>query len=686
MNPTVYIVHAVDVEGPMTETLEATFERMRDYGLPENVAVSKENLDKIQDGCLSGIPDPLAISLKQVFNRHSLGYLTDWKQIDEALAGVMSDKFRQCHCSKGGEPYLFSWFIYDHHEGFVNNPRYHETGTHHLFDHYMDGPLKDNLYDDGIFWHYHHPAPSGDALESGTCWTNNAVHEAIIAKRIIERRWYFSCFRAGLHLERNDMSHWLEMFVPFDFSARYSTSENVYAAGGDFDWRGCSDRWGAWHPDWYDYRREGEMKRYLFRCTDLWTYLNRLKDSEVSEAFEQARHFGSSVLTYYNHDFRDMQSEIEEGYETITRVAERYPDVNWKFVDALQAAKQHLETGDNVVKLNCHIEDGLLEVKSDGDIFGPQPFLAIKEDGRYFRDNFTDEGNNRWCYRFRNPTKVEAVGIAANNSSGNYDLVVIPSQTLSRLRCGMIDQRETYWNDQYFSYWKQRVDESSLQSSWSSVTKGDHVVPADSVYEDILDQCKIRNGRMLDVGCGWGRFFSMFAKRKLAIYGVDISEKMVAEAHLAARQYGAEVQQSTAEALSFDSDFFDFVVCFGVFDATYQNKAIGEFLRVVKSGGLVVITGKNCRYHEDDQEARLAEDGAKRKGEPNYFTDVPLLITQLKSQGHSLVKEYYFSKRGDFGKCKYVEVIPDRFYEYCLVISKGTSCGVFKPFSLESSK
>lgn len=432
MNPTVYIVHAVDVEGPMTEILEATFERMRAYGLPETIAVSNENLQKIQDGSLSGIPDSLATRLKQVFNRHSLGYLNDWGEIDTALAHAMSDEFRQKHCSKDGEPYLFSWFIYDHHEGFTNNPRYHDVGTHRIFDHYMDGLLKKNSFDDGIYWHYHHPAPSGDALESGTCWSNNAVHEEIIAKRIIDRQWYFSCFRAGLHIERNDMSHWLEMFVPFDFSARYSDNENAYTPGGDFDWRGCPDRWGAWHPDWYDYRLEGGMKRHLFRCTDLWTYLTRLQESEVDEAFEQARKFGSSVLTYYNHDFRDMKTEIEEGYEVIKRVADRYPDVNWKFANALQAARAHLGLGNMPVKLTGHIENGLLEVTSDSNIFGPQPFLALKEDGRYFRDNFTSEGNNRWSYRFRNPTKVEAVGIAANNSDGNYDLVVMPFPMLTK--------------------------------------------------------------------------------------------------------------------------------------------------------------------------------------------------------------------------------------------------------------
>ena len=357
-----------------------------------------------------------------MFNKRSLAYLTDWDAIDGVMEDALSPKFRHDHASPDGSPYLFSWFIYDHHEGFTNNPRFHDVGTHRIFDHYMDGLLKDNPFADGVYWHYHHSAISGDALESNTCWSNRTQHEEIVARRIIERNWYFSCFRAGLHIERNDVSHWLEMFFPFDFSARYSSDESVYYRSSDFDWRRCSDRWGAWHPDWYDYRREGDMKRYLFRCTDLWTYLSRLSDEEVSDAFEQARIHGSSVLTYYNHDYRDIRLEIDEGYDTIRAVAARYPNIEWRFVNASDAARLHLHLVPEKPGLSIALDGDLLTVRAKRSIFGPQPFLAIEEDGHFFRDNFNDEGANRWTYRLRNRNKVTTIGVAANSPSGNYDI------------------------------------------------------------------------------------------------------------------------------------------------------------------------------------------------------------------------------------------------------------------------
>jgi hypothetical protein len=421
--PIVYIVHGIDVEGPMTETIDATFERMRSYGLPRKVEATNHNLELIQGKNLDLINSDLSENLSIIFNKHSLSYYGKWAEIDSMILECTSDSFREKFCSSDGSPYKFSWFVYDHHDDFTNNPRFHDVGTHKIFDHYMDLLSNKDKEQDGVYWHYHPPSISGDALESNTCWTNHATHETIIARRIIDKEWYSSCFRAGLHIERNDLSHWLEMFIPFDFSGRYSDYKS-YEKGSDFDWRGAPSVWGSWHPDWYDYRKRGEMKRHIFRCTDLWTYLNILRDDEVKDAFNQAVENGSSVLHYYNHDYRDMRFEIEQGYDVIRNVAKNFPEVEWKFVTALEAAQLHLGINSKNLNLSYKLEGNLLHVTSDVEIFGPQPFLAIKESGRYFRDNFTQEGVKTWAYKFRKMDKVEAFGIAANSPSGSYDVKI----------------------------------------------------------------------------------------------------------------------------------------------------------------------------------------------------------------------------------------------------------------------
>ena len=85
---------------------------------------------------------------------------------------------------------------------------------------------------------------------------------------------------------------------------------------------------------------------------------------------------------------------------------------------------------------------------------------------------------------------------------------------------------------------------------------------------------------------------------------------------------------------------FDNVICVGVFDATYQDKAMNEFLRVTKPGGLIYFSEK-IQINLDDEAAYAAEVGARNKQHPNYFTRTGDLI-KAEKQGHEVAKSYFF--------------------------------------------
>jgi hypothetical protein len=107
--------------------------------------------------------------------------------------------------------------------------------------------------------------------------------------------------------------------------------------------------------------------------------------------------------------------------------------------------------------------------------------------------------------------------------------------------------------------------------------------------------------------------------------------------------------------------------------------------RVLKSGGTVLFTGKNNNYFPDDKEAMTAEINACKKGEPNYFTDVQLLLTKLDQFGYSLVLGRYFPRRGDIVKNNFLEDLPGKFYEYLLVLSKVHRAEADPGFSISSA-
>ncbi len=248
--------------------------------------------------------------------------------------------------------------------------------------------------------------------------------------------------------------------------------------------------------------------------------------------------------------------------------------------------------------------------------------------------------------------------------------------------------RKDYWNRSYLEYWKERVAESRKEGGESAVISGDTKTEDDEVYELIFTRHPMRRGTVLDVGCAWGRMFPVFKKFGEKITGIDISKAMIDEAK---KNFGRDplvdgLHECEAESLPFSDGQFDNVACLAVFDATYQNRALAEFLRVLKKGGLLYLTGKNDAYDKDDALARKAEEGARKKGHPNYFTDTPRMLQELGKQGQHVAATYFFPRRGDFGQLSYVTGMPERFYEYFIVVEKRAPHKPFPPFSESVSR
>ena len=248
------------------------------------------------------------------------------------------------------------------------------------------------------------------------------------------------------------------------------------------------------------------------------------------------------------------------------------------------------------------------------------------------------------------------------------------------------DPRKNYWNKEYLEYWRSRVNEAG--TGRSKVILDDPNTEDDAVYENIFDRHGFCKGNLLDVGCAWGRMFPLFIGHGLVISGVDISKAMI---EVAKEEWQnnidiKELRESSAEELPFADESFDNLACLAVLDATYQNLALTEFLRVTKPGAHIYITGKNDLYFQNDKEAYAAEVGARKKNHPNFFTDTKQLIQLLQKQGHILEQGYFFLRRGDFAAFKYQHKMPKRFYEYLLVITRSDTYEILPEISDAYSK
>jgi hypothetical protein len=412
--PIVYVVHCVDTEGPLEETLEATFERLRkerNIDFPPSLhtleALQRKEID------LGGQEDDIADYLSP----SRLSYLSTWQSLEKMVLEVTDQGYRKAHASPDGNLYTFSWFIVDV-VGYKDNPRRKATGFHTIWDKYQR-ILKDRFFNDIFGWHFHTVPPTHDALHYNTSWTNNDFHEQVLARRVIERQWFPSLFRAGGVIERNDLSYWLERFIPFD----YSNQNNKYAtfkAGDQSDWRHAPTKWMPYHPSFYDYRKKGNMKRSIFRCLDVKNMGCILDESEVREAFQQAQESGHAILAYTNHDRRDMRPEITHMHRLIEATAKDFPEVQWQYSNALAAARSALNISCNrPLEIQLSVENNILKIRSNQPLFTGDLFLAVEERGGiFYRDNTTIESDTEWAYSSPRWDNIVSVGVGAVTSDG----------------------------------------------------------------------------------------------------------------------------------------------------------------------------------------------------------------------------------------------------------------------------
>jgi SAM-dependent methyltransferase len=109
------------------------------------------------------------------------------------------------------------------------------------------------------------------------------------------------------------------------------------------------------------------------------------------------------------------------------------------------------------------------------------------------------------------------------------------------------------------------------------------------VYEHVLDRMKTGPGtRVLDCGCGAGRFTRMAADRGASVAGIDASEELIAIA--TERVPEGDFRAGEIEALPWDDDAFDAVTGFSAFQfADDKVRALREARRVAKGAVGVVI-------------------------------------------------------------------------------------------------
>jgi hypothetical protein len=425
--PVVLFVHAVDTEGPISETLYDTFERLKElFGVILKPTVG--NLLALQSRSipLDGVEEDVA----NCFSMKRLSFIQDIGTLDVMLDDIFSKNFRNRFLDDMKRPYSFSWFCIDH-VGFETNERRRLLGHGTIFKHYFH---RINLAEhsigvlDSLDWHYHGVSFGRHAHQFGLNWSFDTSHIQVLSRRLLDFGHYPSCFRAGGWIERPDMNLFLEQWIPFDFSNHSFASGSTqpdYKSGRFSNWSYARRDWCAYHPSIRDYQQEGELHRAMFRSLSIDARGGSIGEEDIELAFLQARQGFRPVLSVTNHDNRDMRPEIESVMSMVNQMRARFPDVTFLNATAQEAAMLHLHREEPASwEMDVKLQGDSLFVRSDRELFGAQPFLAFKTtDGRYFHDNFSMLSIGEWLYVFDQYTvpirAVESIGIAAHDKLGN---------------------------------------------------------------------------------------------------------------------------------------------------------------------------------------------------------------------------------------------------------------------------
>ncbi|MDH3691106.1 MAG: methyltransferase domain-containing protein, partial [Gammaproteobacteria bacterium] len=128
---------------------------------------------------------------------------------------------------------------------------------------------------------------------------------------------------------------------------------------------------------------------------------------------------------------------------------------------------------------------------------------------------------------------------------------------------------------------------------WEAISSGyeQHIARLTSQSASaVLDAAIVDEGmRLLDVCTGPGMLAAAAVERCALVIGLDFSAEVVGNARRKVPL--AEFQEGDAQALPFEDDSFDAIVCgFGIIHLPEPQKALLEMRRVLKSGGRVAAS------------------------------------------------------------------------------------------------
>jgi ubiquinone/menaquinone biosynthesis C-methylase UbiE len=200
---------------------------------------------------------------------------------------------------------------------------------------------------------------------------------------------------------------------------------------------------------------------------------------------------------------------------------------------------------------------------------------------------------------------------------------------------------------------------SSTQSDFGPLAATyDELRPADEnwweLFELLVREGDLAGRRVLDVGCGTGRFSAGLAERGSRVWGVEASPEMAARA----RERGVNVKVARAEQLPFKEGWFERAVLWLVAHLVDRSAVFAELSRVLAPDGRIAIATFDPEHFSTYYLNRLFP--SLERTDRARFPAPDALVAELAAAGFAATL-IPLSQRGELAKEEAVSRIRGRF-------------------------
>jgi hypothetical protein len=375
------------------------------------------------------------MSVSRYHNIYHPGLYTD---ADGMAAKVMDAQWRNQILDSNGRPVVFTWWMMAgnifRYATNLNMPIPNIMTLYLMKKHHHEAIAQ---FGDELSLHYHTFLWS-DYDQDGIWFWNQSLtflecsddFDVTLAQFLLDEAVFPVSFRSGWHYMDNDWQHRLDELLPFSMHNDWPHRrvDTVEPLDNTYDWYDAPTYYKPYRPSYENYQLPGgdggwNLRSVYFSTAWRVNHLDSLFAAASSSGEDQ-------IVCFWAHlPETDFLSNVENINAKAHEAAEKYPDVSFEYVTAIEGMQKYLGSGDTIapqieVTPQFDFENTSWTVSVDEPIFQKAPVFALRDCyGNETLLEGTPAGSNIWHYSYPlNRSSLAKWSIAVCDSMGNQTI------------------------------------------------------------------------------------------------------------------------------------------------------------------------------------------------------------------------------------------------------------------------